>query len=469
MTVGYPVSAAFRRDLADRTPVVEDIDMRRYLVALGSAVLLAGVVAVAVPAAAAVSGPVIDQNFPDPDVMKVGATYYAYATNGDGRHIKWATSTDLVGWSVQGSDALPALGAWVDVAWSNDHHGVWAPEVFSSGPNSFVMWYVAHDAASGRQCIGAATASTPGGPFAPRATALVCTPATGGSIDASSFLDNGVRYIVWKNDGNCCGQDTWIHIQQVSADGLSRIGAEHQLIKQTLGFEGNLVEAPTLWKRGGVYVLFYSANSYAGTSYVSSYARATDIFGPYTKAVDPLMTTETFGGTVRGPGGQDVVTGPGGSDRIVFHGWNPSFTYRAMYSQALGWANDYPVVRGSKVRYQAENAALTHVVVRSAAGASDGRAVGHIDYDDSRVAFTVYAPRSGSYQLYTRFGNGSAGGAATHRLWVNGVDAGTVSYPVTGWDNWQTVERGVTLCEGWNTITYGKGSNFTELDMIEVA
>jgi hypothetical protein len=44
-----------------------------------------------------------------------------------------------------------------------------------------------------------------------------------------------------------------------------------------------------------------------------------------------------------------------------------------------------------------------------------------------------------------------------------------VSYPFTGWDNWQTVERSVTLSEGWNTIAYGKGSNFTELDMVEVA
>src|SRR3712207_4314336 len=88
---------------------------------------------VAAPPAAAVSGgPVIDQAFADPDVMQVAGTYYAYATNSDGRNIKWATSTDLVNWSVQGSDALPTLGAWVDPNFSfpsggPGDRGIWAP------------------------------------------------------------------------------------------------------------------------------------------------------------------------------------------------------------------------------------------------------------------------------------------------------------------------------------------------------
>ena len=47
------------------------------------------------PAVAVTGAPVINQTFADPDVMQVGNTYYAYATNSNGRHIKWATSTDL--------------------------------------------------------------------------------------------------------------------------------------------------------------------------------------------------------------------------------------------------------------------------------------------------------------------------------------------------------------------------------------
>src|SRR3954454_1046239 len=70
------------------------------------------------PSLAGPSGPVIDRNFADPDVMKVGRTYYAYATNTDGRHIRWATSTDLTHWTVQPGDALPTLGAWADPTWT---------------------------------------------------------------------------------------------------------------------------------------------------------------------------------------------------------------------------------------------------------------------------------------------------------------------------------------------------------------
>ncbi|GIE77999.1 hypothetical protein Aph02nite_39490 [Actinoplanes philippinensis] len=439
------------------------------------AALVMAAAPLAAPAAPAGSGPVIDQNFADPDVMKVGRTYYAYATNSDGRNIRWATSTDLVSWTVQESDALPELGAWVDPDWTfppggTGDRGVWAPEVFATGPRSFVMWYTAHDDASGKQCIGAATATTPGGPFTPQDTALVCTPEIGGAIDASSYTENGRRYLLWKNDGNCCRQDTWLRLQQVSADGLRRVGAETPLIKQNKPFEGTLVEAPTLVKRGGRYVLFYSANFFGNGSYVSSYATADRLRGPYTKAASPLMTTDAFAGAVRGPGGQDVVTGPDGRDRIVFHGWNAGFEYRAMYSRRLDWLDGRPVVEGAAIRYEAEDADFARANARYAAGgASNGAVVGGIDFDDSRVSFTVRVPRGGEYRLSTRYANGSDGGAASHRLTVNGAAAGSVDYPVTGWDNWQVSERQVTLRAGDNLISYAKGANYAEIDAIDVA
>jgi arabinan endo-1,5-alpha-L-arabinosidase len=426
-------------------------------------------------APAAPIAPVIDQNFADPDVLKVGRTYYAYATNSGGRHITWATSTDLTSWTVQTTDALPTLGAWADPTWTfpsggPEDHGIWAPEVFATGPRSFVMWYTAHDRASGKQCIGAATATSPGGPFKPAATTLICNPELGGVIDATSYAEAGRRYVLWKNDGNCCALDTWLRLQQVSANGLRRTGPKTRLIKQDKPYEGDLVEAPTLVKRDGRYVLFYSANFFGDTSYLSGYATARRLRGPYTKAPTPLMTTDAFDGAVRGPGGQDVVVGPDGRDRIVFHGWNASFTHRAMYVVPLYWHDGRPIVQGAKVRHEAEDAELTRVRVHYAGGdASGGVVVGRIDFPDSRVTVTVYAPRAGTYRLFTRYANGSDAGAASHTLAVNGVAAGTVDYPVTGWDNWQTSRRDITLRKGDNTLTYGKGANFAELDAIDVA
>jgi hypothetical protein len=182
------------------------------------------------------------------------------------------------------------------------------------------------------------------------------------------------------------------------------------------------------------------------------------------------MTTDAFAGSVRGPGGQDIVTGPDGQDRIIFHGWNAGFTYRAMYSQRLDWQGGRPIVEGAKVRHEAEDADFTRANSRYAAGnPSNGAVVGGIDFADSRVTFTVYVPRAGTYRLYTRYANGSDGGTATHTLFVNGAAAGTVDYPLSGWDNWQVTERTVTLVAGNNTISYGKGESYAEIDAIDVA
>lgn len=422
----------------------------------------------ATPAAASVSGPVLDRNFPDPDIVKVGSTYHAYSTNGDGKNVQHATSDDLVNWTVVAADPLPAVGSWA----LPDQSLVWAPEVFDNG-NGFTMHYTARDRASGKQCIGVATSPSPNGPFQPVGNGpLVCPAAQGGAIDASSYTENGQRYMLWKNDGNCCGMDTWIYLQPVAWDGTRTTGQAQPLIRQDRSWEGGAIEAPTLVKRDR-YVLFYSADFYGDDRYKTSYAVADSLTGPYTKAAAPLMTTDSFAGTVRGPGGQDVVTGPDGRDHIVFHGWSADYSRRAMYVADLGWANGYPVVRGSKVLYQAENARVNNAVVRDAGGASDGRAVGHIDYQDSFVEFTVFAASAGQHTVSVRFGNGSLDNGtptiASHGLSINGTKVGLVRYWYTGWDNWQKVDVNVILNEGWNTIRLSKEDFYAELDCIEVA
>ncbi|MEV0173133.1 family 43 glycosylhydrolase [Streptomyces sp. NPDC050803] len=429
-----------------------------------AAVALAFFCLAATPASAASSGPVLDRDFPDPDLVKVGDTYHAYATNADGKYVQHATSTDLLNWTVADADALPAVGAWA----RPDRSLVWAPEVFGAD-GEFIMYYVARDAASDKQCIGVARSASPNSPFRPVGDRpLVCPADQGGAIDPASYTENGRRYLLWKNDGNCCGLDTWLYLQEVNRAGTRTTGNPVPLVRQDRSWEGALVEAPTLVKRAGHYVLFYSADHYGDDRYKTGYAVADRLTGPYTKAAAPLMTTDSFSGTVHGPGGQDVVTGSDGRDRIVFHGWNSERTHRAMYVADLGWANGYPVVNGSKVFYQAENAVVHHAVIRDAAGALDGRAVGYIDHADSYVEFSVFTPTPGSHTLTVRYGNGSAS-TSSHLLTVNGTAAGEVRYPYTGWDDWQHAAVSVDLREGWNTIRLGKGELYAELDSIEVA
>ncbi|MFF3485732.1 glycoside hydrolase family 43 protein [Streptomyces sp. NPDC002701] len=309
----------------------------------------------AAPAAGAPTGaavraparaPVLDRNFPDPDIVKVGRTYHAYATSDIGRNVQHATSTDLTHWSVAATDPLPELGAWVD----SERPRVWAPEVYDNG-RGYTLHYTAHDRASGKQCIGVALAASADGPFRPVGDGpLVCPTEQGGAIDAAGYTENGRRHLLWKSDGNCCRMDTWIHLQPISSDGTSLTGPAVGLIKQDRDWEGDLIEAPTLVKRDGRYVLLYSADAYAreiedGTRYKTGYAVAKDLQGPYTKAAEPLMTTAFFGGQVIGPGGQDVVRGPDGRDRMVFHAWNADRTGRPMHLAGLDFTHGRPVIR----------------------------------------------------------------------------------------------------------------------------
>jgi arabinan endo-1,5-alpha-L-arabinosidase len=289
---------------------------------------------------AAAPAPVIDQDFPDPDVLKVGSTYYAYATQPkDGSsNISMATSPDLTTWTVSPKDPLPTLPSWA----TNGH--TWAPDV-SAVAGGYVMYFTAHSVDPDLQCIGVARAARPEGPFAPVGSKpLVCPAADGGAIDPASFTDtDGSRYLVWKNDGNCCGKDTWLHLQAVSADGLRTTGPARRLIKQDQPWEGNLIEAPTLVRHSSSYLLFYSANDYAGEHYATGYATAQRLTGPYVKAAAPLLTTDGTG--VTGPGGQDIVSEPSGATHIVFHGWDPAVIYRGMYVEELAWKGDVPVPR----------------------------------------------------------------------------------------------------------------------------
>ncbi|MFE5486125.1 family 43 glycosylhydrolase [Streptomyces sp. NPDC056527] len=448
--------------------------------ALGAAACLAAIPAgAATPASptnaptipASPATPVLDQDFPDPDVVKVGGVYHAYATNAHGRNIRHATSTDLVHWTVDATDVLPQVGAWVTL----DPPGrVWAPEVFDNG-DGFTLQYTARDRAGGRQCIGAAVASSPDGPFRPAGDGpLVCTPEQGGSIDASSYTENGARHLLWKSDGNCCEQDTWLHIQSVSWDGTRVTGDPVRLFKQDRFWEGGLVEAPTLVKRDGRYVLLYSAGDYRTDAYTTGWATADSLTGPYVKGDLPLMTTTSFSGAMGGPGGQDVVTGPDGRDRILFHGYGADRSRRVLYVADVGFADGRPVVRGSKVLHEAELARVHRATVRDAKDAWGGRAVGYIDHPDSYVEFRVFAASSGPHTLTVRYGNGSldasgAPAAATHTLTVNGAAAGAVDYPYTGWDEWKVREVPVELRDGWNTVRLSKGERHTELDAVEVA
>lgn len=285
--------------------------------------------------------PVIDRDFADPDAIKVGDTYYAYATNTRTVNVQVARSKDLVSWELLG-DAMPVLPTWARARYT------WAPDVtLSADGKSYVMYFVARDRASRKQVIGVSVSERPEGPFVPVGDRpLIAQIEDGGSIDPHPFVDDdGQRYLLWKNDGNCCGFDTWIYVQRISDDGLTLEGTPTRLIKADLQWEGNLVEAPIMWKRAGKYYLFYSANGFATSRYAVGYAIADNLTGPYTKSQVPLLNTDHKVHRAAGPGGQDIVVGHGGETWMLYHTWDPKRKYRNMNIDVLAWEDEKPVVK----------------------------------------------------------------------------------------------------------------------------
>jgi beta-xylosidase len=293
------------------------------------------------------TNPVLTGNFADPFVLKVGDTWYAYATGDLVVNLQIARSTDLVR-GERLDDALPEVPEW-----SALQKGLtWAPEVART-PAGFVMYYTLRDAASGRQCISAAMADRPEGPFRDlRPRPLVCQERLGGSIDPHRFVDrDGTTYLLWKNDGNCCGQPTELWGQRLAPDGLALAGRPRSLgVRDDTAWEGDLIEAPTLWRDGDTYYLFYSANDYDSTGYAVGYATARRVLGPYRDGPgNPILRSR---GKAAGPGGQAVVRDADGDLWLAYHAWDSSAVgdeaggQRSMWLDRLRLEGGRPKVEG---------------------------------------------------------------------------------------------------------------------------
>lgn len=138
-----------------------------------------------------------------------------------------------------------------------------------------------------------------------------------------------------------------------------------------------------------------------------------------------------------------------------------------MYVADLGWANDYPVVRGSRIRYEAERGTINHAVIRQTSSASQGAVVGKLDYADSWVDISVFAPTAGGYTAYADYSAGY--GAAQHLLTVNGGTSVVVDHPQQAWGTYNQVAVDVQLNAGWNTLRLQNHSGWADLDYVEVA
>ncbi|HYF64589.1 MAG TPA: glycoside hydrolase family 43 protein, partial [Herpetosiphonaceae bacterium] len=257
------------------------------------------------------------------------------------------------------SDAMPALPKWAKLGGSF----VWAPEMIQIG-EQFVLYYTARDKAADKQCIGVATAAKPEGKFKDtNEQALVCQADEGGSIDPSPFRDGDKLYLYWKNDGNCCSKPTYIYAQELAPDGLSLVGEPVRLLRNDATWEGTLIEAPTMVRHADAYVMFFSANFYAGEQYAVGYATCQGALGPCQDAPENPVLSSLMDRSppVVGPGHQDIVE-VGGETWLVYHAWEILSSglrgdRRFMWMDRVEWKDDRPDILGPTLDPQPRPAA----------------------------------------------------------------------------------------------------------------
>ena len=276
------------------------------------------------------SGLVYPYDFPDPDVLVVGSTYYAYATNSVGGNIQIAESTDLTHWVAVGT-ALPTLPSWANPDYT------WAPSVaFING--KYDLYYAVDPIGSTTECISVATSTSPAGPFVDSSSApLECQPSLGGSIDPDAFVDtNGSEYLLWKS-GAAGSARIWA--QQLGPSGTTFAAGSSAATVLTPGqsWEAGNIEAPDLVAANGRYLLFYSGNDWDSANYAVGVATCAGPLGPCGDvSASPILAS---GDGVSGPGGESVFADTNGDSWIAFDAWNPSAVgasnSRSLYIRSL--------------------------------------------------------------------------------------------------------------------------------------
>ena len=288
------------------------------------------------------AGLVYPFDFPDPDVLVVGGTYFAYATNSVAGNIQIIESTDLAHWSAVGN-ALPTLPAWAAP------DATWSPAVAQVG-GSFVLYYAAVVAGpgGGEECISTATASQPQGPFIDSSSApLECQAGLGGSLDPSPFVDSdGQRYLLWKSDGGTGPATIWSQPLDPAGTAFTAGTDPVPLLVPTQPWEGGTVEAPDLVVNANRYFLLYSGNNWNSADYAIGVASCAGPAGPCTKPLaQPILASGTGDD---GPGGASVFTDTSGAYWVAFHAWLPGAVgfpqNRDLFIRRLDLSGPTPVV-----------------------------------------------------------------------------------------------------------------------------
>lgn len=222
----------------------------------------------------------------DPQIILHNGMYYCYATSSSEGFLVWE-SRDLTNWS-EGKLCFRAIDFW-----GKSHF--WAPEViFHNG--KFIMHYTAMSRALDSLRIGVAVADNPMGPFRDVHNAPMFDFGYA-AIDGSVLTCDEGNFLYFSRD---CSENTvdgvrtsQIYCVRLNDDLTKTVGEpvlmttpEHDFERKSLSMDEPHLwnEGPCVIKRGGEYIMNYSANCYATNDYAICVAIAPHPMGPWKKS-----------------------------------------------------------------------------------------------------------------------------------------------------------------------------------------
>ena len=284
---------------------------------------------------------------PDPSVLFDNGTYYLIGTDADVVPDKMVNqifplykSKDLIDWTCRDTE-----GKFMYLADKKDLYGVsrfWAPQMFKHGDKYYLAYCSSAKDDKLEMYISIAEADSAEGKFK-----LISRLAIEGmEIDPFIFFDDDgsayLYFVYWRGHG--------IHVRKLTADLKSFDGELRRCVyvdrdweRKPLSADFNKIneklkrkpqkdsllgdfynastataEGPTVIKRGGKYVMFYSANDFRSPDYCVGCAVADSPMGEWKKLQDyPIISRDKTG--LNGSGHGDVFTDSDGQLWYVFH------------------------------------------------------------------------------------------------------------------------------------------------------
>ncbi len=358
------------------------------------------------------SWPIGSGDLPDPHIVRGVERWWVFGTNSGGQLVPTQSSNDLLNWKTE-ADALARVPAW-------GTGEIWAPAVeFLDG--RWVMYFTdkSNSSRNPHRCIGIAISSSPGGPYQPFDLPLACDAARGGHIDASLFRDDqGVNWLLYKNDDPSRNGLPVIRSRQLRADGLAFTAPETALVGADAPWEAGVNENPSMVTGpDGRLHLFWSGNDWRTSSYSMGHAVCSSPSGPCVEDKDPWLI-----GLPGGSGGGSVTAILDGTKNdvalLTIHRWKRAEGYerggfRAAELLTVAFNQSRPRIVGASIDRLGPFAETCDGRLSTIVGSAGNDRIRGTQWDD------VITAGSGNDRVTAGAGNDTVCGGAGND-WLNG-------------------------------------------------